>query len=253
MALPWGGKEVPKHLIYCSISKIKKKKKVNSVSSSMWLGIGNELKTLDTSMLIYRLSLNTGEDTWKDAESICFIPLGSAILQGSSEILGSVYAVRHSVSLAPCQVRGVLGLHVPLLLEVIWARKRRRTVLWSHYSLFSMCMFGHILKPLFPQPWNLLWVVSFCLVSAPFRAFPTCIYKPIWVCWGSSWRIGSAIAVPGPILLWTSCFSSGFGESKSIVGNDIHNSQWHGQKLDAWMSFEVFLFLWNEHSLNFLC
>jgi len=200
--------KVQKHLICLSISEIKKKKKKeNSVSSSVWLGIGSESKALDTSMLIYRLSLNTGEDTWKDAESICFIPLGSAILQGSSEILGWTYAVRDWESLAPCQVRGVLGLHVPLLLEVIRRRERERTVLWSHYSFFFTCMFGHILKPLFPQPWNLLWVVAFCLVSAPFRAFPTCIYKPIWVCWGSSWRIGSAIAIPGPILLWTSCFS----------------------------------------------
>lgn len=50
--------------------------------------------------------------------------------------------------------------------------------------------------------------LSGCILSCKHsRAFPTYIYKPIWMCWGSSWRIGLALAIPGSTWLWTSCYS----------------------------------------------
>lgn len=56
---------------------------------------------------------------------------------------------------------------------------------------------------------SFLWAVASCLASILFRAFPTCIYKPIWARWDSSWREGPAAETPGSTFFQTSCCLSG--------------------------------------------
>lgn len=179
-------------------------------------------------------------------------PLGMQISKAAVIILGWRSSAEHIVCRTVCALGSPLCgkrwwvpcLHVPLLLETVWASGGNSSAEPLQSLLYMM--FGHILKPLFPQPWNLLWVVAFCLVSTLVRAFPTCVYKPL---------VGVlAMVIPAYILLGMSWYSSGLESQEALqVGNDIHNCQWDKPKPNTQNFFKVFLLVRNVDFSYFVC
>lgn len=158
-------------------------------------------------------------------------PLGMQISKAAVIILRWRSSMEHVVCRTACPWLTITWEEVVGSVFACASAFRNSLAKWRNNSAeplqsLQYMMFGHILKPLFPQPWNLLWVVAFCLVSTLVRAFPTC---------GLQASVGVlAMVIPAYILLGMSWYSSGLESEEGFqVGNDIHNSQWHRPKPNA--------------------